>query len=588
MNDSFESLVDLWQRSAERFGPRPYLGTKTSTGFRWVSYEETRELVEVFRAGLRQLGVREGDRVALISNNRVEWAVTAFATLTMGATLVPMYEAQSPSEWAFILRDSGAKVALAATPSIYENVQRLQGDIPSLERVIGFALPESDPNSYQAVLAAGRAQPAPAVTPDPSQAAGFIYTSGTTGEPKGVVLSHANMIANLNTFRRMFPITETDLSLAFLPWAHVFGQNCELYMLTSAGCAIALNDDVPNLIANLAVVSPTILISVPRIFNRIYDGVNKQIADKPAPIRALFHHAISAATRRSRGESLGFLDTLALTLADRLIFRKIRGRFGGRLRFTVVGSAALSKDVAEFVDALGIEVYEGYGMTESSPVIAANCPGHRRFGSVGKPLAGLRVEIDKSVTEDPANGEIVVYGPSVMRGYHNRPAETARTLMADGGLRTGDMGYIDADGFLYITGRIKEQYKLENGRYVVPSALEEQLKLSPFIINAMLYGDNKPHNIALIVPDPDAVKKWAEAHGHTVRDIETDPKVHALLQKEVERQSENFKGFERPKTFAVVREDFTVENGLLGMSLKLKRQKAIDQYRARIDALYRA
>jgi len=199
----------------------------------------------------------------------------------------------------------------------------------------------------------------------------------------------------------------------------------------------------------------------------------------------------------------------------------------------------------------------------------------------------VRVEIDKAVTEDPENGEIVSYGPSMMRSYHNRPDETARTLSASGGLRTGDMGRIDSDGYLHITGRIKEQYKLENGKYVVPSQLEEHLKLSPFIINSMLYGDNKPHNVALIVPDADAVKKWASQHGRSVSDIEQDPEVHALIKKELDRLTEDFKSYERPKRFAIVSEDFTVENGLLGMSLKLKRQKALDKYKSRIEALYR-
>jgi len=587
MKDSFDSLVDLWERSTERFSKRPYLGTKTASGFSWITYEEARQQVDTFRAGLRQLGVREGDRVALISNNRVEWAVAAFATLTLGACLVPMYEAQASSEWTFILQDSGAKVALTATTAIYETVKTAQNNIPTLERVVCFALPESDKNSYKAALDAGRAQPTPSIHPTAGQPAAYLYTSGTTGMPKGVVLTHGNLISNLNAFRVLFPITENDRSLAFLPWSHAFGLNCELNMLTSAGCSLALNDEVPNLIGNLALVSPSILIAVPRIFNRIYDGVNKQIEDKPAPIRALFHHAIKAATRRSRGETLGTRDNLALLLADKLIFKKIRGRFGGRLRFAVVGSAALSKEVAEFVDALGIQVYEGYGLTETSPVIAVNYPGHRKFGSVGLPLSNVRVEIDKAVTEDPENGEIVSYGPSMMRSYHNRPDETARTLSASGGLRTGDMGRIDSDGYLHITGRIKEQYKLENGKYVVPSQLEEHLKLSPFIINSMLYGDNKPHNVALIVPDADAVKKWASQHGRSVSDIEQDPEVHALIKKELDRLTEDFKSYERPKRFAIVSEDFTVENGLLGMSLKLKRQKALDKYKSRIEALYR-
>jgi long-chain acyl-CoA synthetase len=413
-----------------------------------------------------------------------------------------------------------------------------------------------------------------------------LYTAGTTGEPKGVVLSHSNMVSNVNAVRALFPITCEDNSLAFLPWAHAFGQTCELHMLTSYGCAIAINDEVPNLVGNLAEVKPSILISVPRIFNRIYDGVNKQMQDKPAPIRALFQRAIRAATERSRGKTLGLLDKAALALANKLIFNKIRARMGGRLRYAVSGSAALSREVGEFVDALGIEVYEGYGLTETSPVASVNYPEHRRMGSVGQAIPGVRIEIDTHVTGDPENGEIVVHGPCVMQGYHNRPKETGEVLTADHGLRTGDMGRLDADGYLFITGRIKEQYKLENGKYVVPSVLEETLKLSPYIVNIMLFGHNKPHNVALVVADVEAIKKWANAKHHTLGELAKDPAVQQLITQELAHYSADFKGFERPSKFALITEDFTVENGMLTPKLSLKRRKVLEKYGSLLESLY--
>jgi long-chain acyl-CoA synthetase len=252
----------------------------------------------------------------------------------------------------------------------------------------------------------------------------------------------------------------------------------------------------------------------------------------------------------------------------------------------VSGSAALSKEVAEFVAAIGIDVYEGYGLSEASPVVSSNYPGASKIGSVGKPFPSVRVVIDRDATGDAVNGEIVIYGDNVMQGYHNRPEENAQAFTADGGLRTGDMGHLDADGFLFITGRIKEQYKLENGKYTVPSPLEEDLKLSPFITNVMLYGDNKPFNVALVVPDMQSLERWAKQQGKPLGDPTTDPKILALLQSELDKHSQHFKGYERPKRLLVTLEDFTIENGILTPSLKIKRREVVKRYGSALEALY--
>jgi len=335
-------------------------------------------------------------------------------------------------------------------------------------------------------------------------------------------------------------------------------------------------------------VKPTVLIAVPRIFNRVYAGITRQMEDKPAPIRSLFKAGIAAATRRSRGERIGPLSALALSLADALIFRKVRAKLGGRLRFAVSGSAALSKEVAEFVDALGIDVYEGYGLSEASPVVTTTSPTHQRIGSVGRPLPSVRLAIDTDVTGDPENGEIIIYGDNVMQGYHNRPEESAHAFTADRGLRSGDMGRIDKDGYLYITGRIKEQYKLENGKYVVPSPLEEQLKLSPYVANVMLYGENKAYNVAIVVPNMEGLERWAKQHGRSVGNPASDMEVKALLKSELDRLSASFKSYERPKNVLVITEDFTVQNGMLTPSLKVKRRTVVKKYEPALNSLYHA
>ncbi|MEI9950741.1 MAG: long-chain fatty acid--CoA ligase [Pseudomonadota bacterium] len=583
---NFKTLVELWEQSTERHGPRELFGTKTHGAWHWITYAQFKLEVDALRAGLATLGIGRGDRVALIAGNRVEWAAAAYATFGLGATFVPMYEAQPLEDWAFILKDCEAKIVLGANAEVIDKIASIRQRLPDLEHMIGLDLPDSDGRSYQRLLSAGKAQPLAVQHPTPDQDACFIYTSGTTGAPKGVVLTHWNIASNVIASAELFPIGPTDRSLAFLPWAHAFGQTAELHLLFSRGCALALNDEIPNLLGNLAEVKPTILIAVPRIFNRIYDGVNKQMSERPKLIQKLFSAGISAATKKKRGTSLSLAEGLTLTLADKLIFSKVRGRFGGRMRFSVSGSAALAHEVAEFIAALGIAVYEGYGMTEASPVVSANCPDAIRIGTVGKALPRVRIEIDRAATGDQKNGEIIVYGDNVMRGYHHREEEQRQVLMADGGLRTGDMGFLDEDGYLHITGRIKEQYKLENGKFVVPSPLEEELKLSPYILNTLLFGLNRPHNVALVVIDEPAIAKWAREKGLEVKDLTSDPAVKELIQKELETRSHNFRSYEKPKAFLLIREDFTVENGLLTPSLKVRRNLVLDRYLPNLQALY--
>jgi long-chain acyl-CoA synthetase len=587
MHEDFSDLVSMWERITTRYADRSLFGEKRGETWAWQTYGQVAEQVDAFRAALASLGVGPGDRVALISDNRVEWAVTVHATLSLGAAYVPMYESQTREDWTFILRDSSAKVVFGATNEIVSALEQLKLSLPKLAHVCGFELDAKDARSYQALLAKGRASAKVArAKPAPEEPAGFVYTSGTTGEPKGVVLTHKNFCANINALMDLFPLGPEDRSLAFLPWAHAFGQAAEFYMLPALGCAVAINDEVPKLVTNLPDVKPTVLIAVPRIFNRIYDGVNQQMRDKPKAIQALFHAGVRAATRRSRGHQLSFGESMTLKLADKLIFKKVRQKFGGQLRLVVSGSAALSKEVAEFIDALGIDVYEGYGLTETAPVVSVNFPGNRKIGSVGKALPNVRVAIDLQATGDAKNGEIIVYGDNVMRGYHGRPDEDAKIFTADRGLRTGDMGFVDEDGYLFITGRIKEQYKLETGKYVVPSPLEEELKLSPYIGNVMLYGANKPHNVALVVLDAINLGKWAEREGVTLGDAAGNPRVQELIKGELEKYSKDFRSYERPKASLLITEDFSVENGMLTPKMSVRRNQVLQNYQAALDALY--
>jgi long-chain acyl-CoA synthetase len=583
MGEAARNLVELYQRSCAMHGHRPVLGTKRQGVWRWTTYAELEALIDRARAGLHALGVAPGDRVAIIADNRVEWAVCAYATYGLGAAFVPMYQAQRPADWELILRDCGARVAICATDEIFDAVQRMSPGLPELTRAIGLALPPEDERSFAALLEAGAARPFPARQPAPSEVAGFIYTSGTTGRPKGALLTHGNIASNLAAVHEIFPVTPEDRTLSFLPWAHSFGQTCELHMVVSFGASSALNDELPKLLDNLAEVKPTVLVAVPRIFNRLYQSVMEQIERRPPLLRRIIETGLRGAARRAAGERLGPIERLELAFDDKVVFSKVRRRFGGKLRFVISGSATLGREVAELIDAVGLPVYEGYGLTETGPIVSANHPGARRIGSVGKVLPGVRVEIDTRVTGDPAQGEIVVHGPNVMLGYHERPEETAAAFDATGGLRTGDLGYLDEDGFLHISGRIKEQYKLENGKYVMPGPLEEELKLSPYLSSVMLHGDGRPYNVALVAVNQPAVR----AHlGDPEVDVTADERVRALVAAELEKHGAGFRGYERPRAFAIVGEDFTLENGLLTPTLKLKRRDVLARYGGALEALY--
>ncbi len=579
----FQTLVDVYHDAVKTFPDNPLFGTKRKGQWEWLTYLEFGRMTDAFRAGLSELGYRRGDRVAIISNNREEWAVAAYACFGLGVAFVPMYEAQNPKEWEFIVRDCEAKGLIVASDAICEKTKALLEAVPSLKHIISMdpATKTSDSVKSFRELAKTEAK-VPTIKPEPKDVACFIYTSGTTGNPKGVILSHGNIASNVSAIHEIFPMSSMDRSLSFLPWAHSFGQTVELHGLFSMGASLAIAEAVDKILDNLAETKPTLLFSVPRIFNKLYSAVQKQISTKPGFIQSMVKTSLETRGKQRRGEEVSLGEGLVLALTDKVVFSKVRARFGGNLKYAFSGGAAISKEVAEFIDSLGVTVYEGYGLTETSPITTANWPNSRKIGSVGKPIPGVKV----SITGD---GEIVVHGPNVMVGYHNRKEENDAVFTSDGGFRTGDMGRLDEDGFVFITGRIKEQYKLENGKYVVPTPLEEQLKLSPYVANVMVYGDNKPFNVALVVANVDAVKAWAKDNGVSESDPEKlleNPKVRALFKKELDTYGEKFKGFEEVRDFALVSEDFTTENDMLTPSLKVKRRAVLAKWGSLLDGLY--
>jgi len=582
------NLVELFEEATKKFADLELFGTKdTDSGeYRWVTYRQVAERVDNLRGGLAGLGVGPGDGVAIISNNRVEWAVASYASYGRGARFVPMYEAELTRIWKYIISDSGCKLLFVATPEIAAKVASFVTEIESLERIV---LIDGDGVDSMAELERrGAEQTVESIHPDGEDIAGLIYTSGTTGNPKGVLLSHRNLSSNVLAIFDARPgnIGPGDRTLSFLPWAHSFGQIAELHLLVHAGASTGFAESPKTIIDDIGNVRPTILVAVPRIFNKIYEGLHKKMAERGGLAKFLFEMGKAAALAKREGRG-GLLNGIKLAIADRLVFVKIRQRFGGRLKMAMSSSAALNRKIAEFFHDVGVPAYEAWGMTELSPAHTLNLPEANKFGSVGRPILGSWVEIDRSLTgPDSKDGEIIAYGPNVMVGYHNLPEETAKVLKEDGGLRTGDRGWVDEDGF--ITGRIKEQYKLENGKYIFPSELEEAIKLSSFVEHCMLEGANRAFNVALVVPDFEVLEAWATKQGLAAEReaLVTKKEIVALLEEEVRKHCSEFARYEVPRKVLVVAESFTTENGILTPTLKLKRREVNKRYAEKIAALF--
>lgn len=593
--DKPDNLIDWWEESVAQFADRRLFGTKNKNGiYEWVTFKEVGERINNLRAALAQLGIGKDDAVGIIANNRVEWAVAAFATWGRIARFVPMYEAELVQVWKYIINNSQVKILFVSKPEIYEKIKDFPKEIPTLKHI--FVIDAEAEHSMAAVEKMGAAKPVPPQHPKPDDIAELIYTSGTTGNPKGVLLCHGNFTSNSLAGIKMYPELKKNevITLAILPWAHSYGQTAELFALIRLGGRMGLVESPATIVNDIVQVKPTFMVAVPRVFNRIYNGLWAKMNKEGGLVKKLFVMGVEAARKKrelaAQGQS-DFMTSLRFKLADKIVFKKIRERLGGRLIGAMSGSAAMNPEIAQFFFDIGIPIYDCYGITETSPAVSMNASFDYRLGSVGKAIEKVKIVIDKSVVEEGAkDGEIIVYGPNVMKGYHNRPEDTKAAMTPDGGFRTGDRGRLDEDGFLYITGRIKEQYKLENGKFCFPVALEEEICLVPFVQQAVVYGMNRPFNICIVVPDPEVLLNYAKEKG-----LPEDMKTLVARQDIIDMISESitnylkgkFGSYEIPKKFLLIPEPFSLESGTLTQTLKLKRNAVLDKLKDKIEALYK-
>lgn len=589
-----DNLVELFEESTEKFANNRLFGTNDpkSDTFKWITYGDVRKRVDNFRSGLAQINIKKGDALGIISSNRVEWAVAAFASYGLVARFVPMYESEKIGTWEYIIKDAGVKVLIVSSVEIYEQIKHLKDELDALEHI--YIIDTTGEQSMNHLETIGEQNIVPSIVPDASDIASLIYTSGTTSDPKGVLLTHGNFASNARAGYRRYinQLNETSVSLSILPWAHSYGQTAELYNWFYFGGSIGFMQNMETLADDFVKVKPTFLIAVPRVFNKIYAGIHQKMDDEGGFKLKLFNKTLKAAREyRLKEGKVGIGTKLMYGLGNKLVLTKIRERFGGKLQGSITGSAQMNSDVTSFFADIGVAVYNCYGLSETSPAITMNSPELNRHGSVGSALEFIDIRIDKTMVDDGSDdGEVQVKGPNLMVGYHNKPEQTKEVFTEDGWLRTGDRGKLDKDGFLYITGRFKEQYKLENGKYVFPSAIEEDIVLLPNVESAMIYGEGRPFNVCIVVPDQIVLKKTAQLLNMKT-DLETlihSPKVQELISIEIKKSlKEKYGGYEIPKKFIFTDESFTVENGLLTQTLKLKRRLVIEKYKDEIEALYK-
>ncbi|CAM9735853.1 unnamed protein product [Chrysoparadoxa australica] len=586
--------------------PRPLFGEKRQKegDWHWTSYKDFGHLVDRCRTSLQEIGVTRGDTVACISKNRSEWAVCAYATYSLGGVFVPMYEEQRPKDWRYILEDANAKVLFVSTKAIHHDTHHFAGVLGNIQHVYCFDEPASDTHSFASFME-GTSETAPAFLPCKTDLATLIYTSGTTGKPKGVQLSHNNIISNITGLRDILPedlISCHDRSLSFLPWAHCYGQTAELHALMAHGASLGIAEGVDKLGDNLMETQPTVLYAVPTLFKKVYDGIHAKVSSASAAQQFLFKRSLQIAHRRrmhlESDQPVGAVLAMEHKLLDKLVLSKVRDRFGGNLKVSFVGGAASPLEVLSFFENIGIPICEGYGLTETSPLVTVQTTelAHRKLGTTGRQLGGVTVSIcrDGQLCGPDEEGEVCVSGPNVMQGYNNNPDATAEVMFELDGeryFRTGDLGTMVEGKYLRITGRIKEQYKLENGKYVVPGPIEAALSSSKYITQALLYGDNRPFNVALIVPDWELLRAWASEKtdlgpNATKEELANSEVVCNLIEGEVQGALESTKKYEIPKRWHLLEEGFTAERGMLTPKLSVKRHIVVKEYEGTIRHLY--
>ncbi len=597
----FKTIPDLFFQVAKEFGSgteRPVLKHKIDGQYVGITYNQLFQATEDFASGLASLGVKRGDKIAIIAENRPEWVYSDMAILGLGAIDVPLYPISTSETIEYIINNSESKGLIVSNKFHLNKILKVRNNCKTLKFIIVMnnddVNDDQDVYSFSEVLAKGEQFKSEnpnyfeenAKICNENDLCTIIYTSGTTGEPKGVMLSHKNIASNVKAAHEIFDINENDTFLSFLPLCHIFERMAGYYTAFSCGGQIAYAESIEKIAQNMVEIKPTIMTAVPRLFERIYSRIKRNVETQSDKKQKIFNWALEVgrnymdAKKSIEGVPVGL--TVKRKLADKLVYKKLRERTGGNMRFFISGGAALSRDLGQFFESVGILIVEGYGLTESSPVIAANRVNDYKFGTVGKPMPGVEVKIAQ-------DGEILAFGPSIMQGYYRKKKETEETIK-NGWLHTGDIGVFDAEGFLIITDRKKHLFKTTGGKYIAPTPIENMFLGSKYIDQFVLIGDRRMFLSALIVPDFEALKEYADANRIQYsgeQDLVEKKQIYELLEKELGAFQKKLANYERVRKFKVLDRPFSIEGGEMTPSLKIKRKVIEERYGDLIDDMYR-
>jgi long-chain acyl-CoA synthetase len=595
--DEPRTLVEMFEQATLRHTKPDALNYKRSNQWRSISSAEMMLRVRLIALGLYSLGARHGDRAALLSQNCPEWTLTDAGCQFACVIDVPIYTTQAPAQVRYILKDSGARIFFIQDRAAYDRISDAILECDALEHLIFFDASETQSINGALSLAEleERGREIQASQPElseslaraaqPEDLATIIYTSGTTGEPKGVMLTHSNLISNLIDSSDHLEFGESDIALSVLPLSHVL-ERLAMYMYLHHGMSVFYAESLDQIGANLREVRPTLFIGVPRLFEKIYARIKEKTASEGKLKASVLAWAVSVgklhAQHSTNHQSIPRMLAFKHKLATRLVFEKWRAGLGGRIRIFVSGGAALSEEIGYIFQGAGLPIVQGYGLTETSPVISAGMLEDNRIGTVGRPIRNVEVRI-------AADGEIETRGPNIMRGYYNKPEETRAVFTDDGWFRTGDIGTLDQEGFLRITDRKKELFKTSGGKYIAPQVIEQKIKASSFVNQVVLIGNGRKFPSALIVPDWEQLHSYAQLKGieaRTPAELCEHPRILDLFQRQVDANTGDLAQYERVKRIALLEHELTIEGGELTPTLKVKRRVVDEKYRDVIDRLY--
>jgi long-chain acyl-CoA synthetase len=604
-SNEISTLCQLFLRAVEKHQKPDAFLVKTGGFYRGTSSRDALRKAAGLAAALGRFGLGRGDRVAILAENRLEWALSDYAALGLGAVVVPIYPTLLEPDLEFILRDSESKGIVVSTAAQLRKVMAIRTRFPALKFILVMDRPDSSPaevqhwahivhdelNGPNDCLVPFRAQ---ALGAKPDDAATLLYTSGTVGEPKGVILTHANIVSNILACESLFSLGPEDVAFSFLPLSHIFERMLD-YFCFWRGVSIAYPESMEAMPRNLLEVRPTLMAVVPRVLERIHDRVTETVRQAPASKQKLFAWAIGIGRRclpfQLEGRKIPLSLRLRRAAASVLVYSKVRERMGGRIRFTISGAAPLACDLAEFFHAVGLPVYEGYGLTETSPVIAVNYPGHVKVGTVGPVIPGVEVRLGEEITteEDGAGHEILVRGPNVTPSYYHDEAANREAFEA-GWFRTGDLGELDDDGYLRITGRKKNLFKTSGGKYVSPDRVENLFQSHPFVAQIVAVGEARRFVSALVVPHFQRLEEYARAHGIAIQnraELIAHPAIITMMQAQVDETGRWLASHERIRRIMLLDREFSIESGELTPTQKIKRHVVSERYREAIESMYR-